>query len=112
MNTQIDIDKRLAYPGIAGIAFINHVSGIRWMSHRGGSRWDFFGWLDDEHPDRFMLHGYTMINSSGNPGEHQCGANAITLERDETNVLDDYSWWRIRFGSRRTIFLTNMEVSV
>ena len=47
MNTQIDIDKRLAYPGIAGIAFINHISEIRWMSHRGGSRsipdvWDAY----------------------------------------------------------------------
>ena len=46
-----------------------------------------------------------MINSSGNPGEHQCGVGAITLERDEANVSDDYTWWRIRFGSRQDYFL-------
>ena len=47
-----------------------------------------------------------MINSSGNPGEHQCGAGAVILERD---MLDDwdYTWWRFRFGSRMDYFLND-----
>ena len=99
LDVQTDRAQEKYFPGIAGIAFINHVSEIHWISTRGGSRntsdcWDayrdyypglpiwenFFGTYLYQNLDRFAGGmGRLLISNRGGTGPDTIGSRYRTI---------------------------------